>query len=378
VPAGKAGVPYYMPKRATLSATPAETLVAEPTYIGTPQYGAIEIGDGTDHTITLVVDEAVDAAGKGERRIYIDANNDEDLTNDGNGAWTQVTDGVVSTQATLTVEYAADGEDTAVQFPVSLYRFTTRLQDCVLYYRGAVRVGYARIGGTPVKVMLIDDSCRGLYGEHRGDPVTGAPGLGFVVDRNQDGKLEADTGSAEFYRGAEPFDFGGKGYRISRVSPMGDRVFFYPTAAEFVPKAYIGAGLPAVDFEAIDTAGKAFKLSDYKGKVVLLDFWASWCAPCRAEMPNVIAAYKAYHDKGFEIVGISLDQTLDAMNTYLSENPGITWRMVCDEKYWEAAVAQLYRVRGIPAAFLIDKEGTIYDEVRGESLTAGLEKLLGE
>jgi len=84
------------------------------------------------------------------------------------------------------------------------------------------------------------------------------------------------------------------------------------------------------------------------------------------------------HPKGFEIVGISLDQTVRAMNDYLKENPGVTWRMVCSGKYWEDPTAAQYRVSGIPAAFLINKDGVILAKVRGESLLQGLKDLLGE
>ena len=113
--------------------------------------------------------------------------------------------------------------------------------------------------------------------------------------------------------------------------------------------------------------------TDFKGQVVLLDFWATWCGPCMAELPNVVEAYKEYHSKGFEIVGISLDKDPAAVRAF-SRLRKITWPMVCDGKEWNAEVAKLYRVRGIPAMWLVDGDtGKILatsDSLRGEGALA--------
>lgn len=128
----------------------------------------------------------------------------------------------------------------------------------------------------------------------------------------------------------------------------------------------------------MDAEGRTARLSDYRGKVVLVDFWSSWCAPCKAEMPNLIAAYEKYHAKGFEILGVSLDTEREAMDEHLATMPGITWRQVCTERMWEDPTAELYGVLGIPSAFLVDAEGVLYGKVRGPQVEAGLNELLGE
>ncbi len=127
-----------------------------------------------------------------------------------------------------------------------------------------------------------------------------------------------------------------------------------------------------------DIAGKAIDLAEYKGKVVLLDFWATWCGPCVAELPNVVAAYEKYHDKGFEIVGISLDQDRAAFDTFVADNK-MTWRHQFDGKGWENECAAAYGVRSIPATYLIGQDGKVVAiGLRGEQLEQRLEKLLGK
>ena len=119
-------------------------------------------------------------------------------------------------------------------------------------------------------------------------------------------------------------------------------------------------GQKFTDFEMLTPEGEAIKLSDYagKGKVVLVDFWASWCGPCRREMPNLVEAYAKYKNKNFEIVGVSLDQSGDAWKEAIGKL-NITWPQMSDLKYWNSEGAKLYAVSSIPHTVLIDGEGTI-------------------
>jgi len=136
-------------------------------------------------------------------------------------------------------------------------------------------------------------------------------------------------------------------------------------------------GVEAQDFTMNNTKGEAVKLSDFRGKYLLLDFWASWCAPCRRENPGLVGNYKKYKDKGFEILGVSLDKPSDREKWLKAiEADGLTWTQVSDLKEWECEVASMYDVKAIPMNFLIDPNGIIIAKyLRGEDLTKKLEEI---
>ena len=126
-----------------------------------------------------------------------------------------------------------------------------------------------------------------------------------------------------------------------------------------------------------DLAGKEVNLAKMTDKVVLVDFWATWCGPCVAEMPNVIAAYDKYKAKGFEVIGVSLDEDKAALEKFVVDNK-MTWSQYFDGKGWENELAQHFGISGIPATFLIGKGGKIIaSNLRGEDLEAAIEKALG-
>lgn len=137
-------------------------------------------------------------------------------------------------------------------------------------------------------------------------------------------------------------------------------------------------GQKFIDFAMNTPEGKEVKLSDFisQNKYTLIDFWASWCGPCRAEMPNVVAAYNAFKAKGFGIVGVSLDNNAEAWKKAIKDL-NITWVQMSDLKGWSCEGAKLYGVRAIPATVLVDQEGTIVARnLRGEELAAKLGELL--
>jgi thiol-disulfide isomerase/thioredoxin len=123
--------------------------------------------------------------------------------------------------------------------------------------------------------------------------------------------------------------------------------------------------------------GKELKLSDHRGKVVLVDFWATWCGPCMREMPNIKKAYKAYHDKGFEVFAVSLDTDEDALRAYYEGDNASPWPTVYDGEGWKSPYVSQFAITGIPALFLLNQNGEVVStSARGTALWADLVKLL--
>ncbi len=142
------------------------------------------------------------------------------------------------------------------------------------------------------------------------------------------------------------------------------------------------AGGPAIEFTAETMDGHAVAFpSDYKGKLVLLDFWATWCGPCMSEVPNIVRTYSHYHKQDFEILGVSLDKSGDvAKITSVMDSAGMTWPQIYDGNGWDAAIAKKYAVHSIPRALLVDGDsGKVLaagHSLRGEGLGKAIEEAL--
>jgi len=164
--------------------------------------------------------------------------------------------------------------------------------------------------------------------------------------------------------------------RLNMISPKAKENYFGRIALKTIDDSNVGSiGSSALDFTQKDVNNNDVALSSYRGKYVLLDFWASWCGPCRQENPNVLKAYQKFKDKNFTVLGVSLDRAKDPWLKAIKDDR-LEWTHVSDLKFWSNEVAVKYKIQSIPQNYLLDPNGVIIGKnLRGEELQSRLEEL---
>jgi peroxiredoxin len=356
-------------------------LTREPVYKNPPLYVALSFGD-TGRPTLVALDENDDTA-----TLYADANGNGDLTDDppakllrrvvGDPEKTKFAKVRIHVyfEAPIAMAYR-DGHRETVNVCFMIYgrseRRRSSVEPTLVYWRDYYRTGAITLDGKAYQAALLDNNCDGLYDS----PPSTMPNHWFkgdllFIDADASGKFDRPL---EMFNVRQPFNLGGVTYEVASLAPDGSAISFKRSAQQVAPRVAakaLAVGETPPDFE---TPGLG-KLSALRGKVVLVDFWATWCIPCRYESPNVRKVYDQYKSAGFEVISVSIDKPEDAAKIpAVMKEDGMTWPQVHD---LTRKIQQAYYVTAVPAMFLIDQEGRIAStNARGEELGREVARLL--
>jgi S1-C subfamily serine protease/thiol-disulfide isomerase/thioredoxin len=364
-PCDRPPVTYHRPVAVELTTEPGKQLKTEPVFRSKkPLYGILRLGDREDNRILVALDEP-----EGEQpKIYVDCHGDGDLAHGTPGNWDRCTgNSLFAGNVMIDVPYRTG----KIPYRFAFYRMPSRMPDRLFYYRNAGREGEVILDGNRYRVLVLDDNADGRFDDlQHGN---------LFIDLNQDGKLEGEFDSAECFPLGTPFNVHGKVWEVASLSPDGLHLTLQRSLADVPIKPYLNAGYPAPEFVGRGLDGQTIDLraEASKAKYVLLDFWASWCGPCRGEFPTLRRAYARYKDHGLTVIGINLDSD-EAAAVNAANRAALNYPHVFDGQGWSNAVALSYRVHGIPQVYLLDSELKIVAKnLRGPALEQRLRELLG-
>ncbi len=357
----------YFPVQLKLTDVKPSQIKNEPSYRDKPKYGIIHVGNGPKSEYVFALDEPKDADAK----IYIDKNRNGDLTDDGDGAWnTKRTKGRLMygvMDVTLRASYGNSKQETSSSdYTLGLYRFPDL--PSLITYRETSRAGRVRIDGKGHHAILVENDADGVYNKSTDAAKAASKPIWLLVDTKDDGKFETVDARA-------PFKLDGKAYE-AKVSADGFLVTISPTTkavVDLTPKAaptppLLKAGTVAPKFVAEKWGGGDLKLADYQGKVVILDFWATWCGPCQKSMPHIEKVNKLVKGQDVIVLGVCVWDEKDAYKEWVPKNQDkYTFQFAFDPagRGANSIAGKLFNVSGIPTTYIIDKNGNVADSIVG-------------
>ena len=306
---------------------------------------------------------AMDADG--DEVFYFDSDNDEDFADEepvypedfGFGSTVYG----IRAESEVHFEYTAGEQVKEKTVPVDVVKYkqyAKKRSPDNPKFKGHVfdmRVGSVELNGEEVKLAVVSGIDAATYHAKSGD---------ILWDLNKDGFFENETESRECYRIDSPFNILGRSLQVERISPSGDEIVLVPADVEVPSKSEITKGEPAPEFAVVDVHGDTLRLSDFRGRHVLLDFWATNCGPCIKDTPELVEIYRANQAHGLEIIGISSDKSRDAVLRYVEKN-GIEWPQVLEIEN-ETKTKKIYNIGGIPSYVWVGPDGIVLDpELKG-------------
>ena len=315
----------------------------------------------------------------------IDLNNDNNLTNDSSLSWIgeyKKSDSGRIQLPTLEIgikyKTVQDNaiKDNRIRLRFSRYNeeeilkvFSSKFliyNQAVSFYNNSYRSGKIRLSEKRYEMAIQDVDGNGIYNDS-----TDA----FIIDINQDSKLDWNYDSPEYYLQNNLFNIDNVTYEISYVTPSGDELGIKKSKRYVSPKGILEEGQTAPTFKCKDIYGNEVSLNDNISEYILLDFWATWCGPCVAEIPYLKEAYNKHKEKNFEIIGINYDKDLQLLKKFIKDKQ-ISWKQISDFPFDSGPIAKQYRVLALPTTYLVDKNGKILAKnIRGSKLITVLDSL---